>query len=271
MCYTCGCKLPYDNHGDNHNLIEGHFHDAGETEAIGNAGRVAAKENVLEMLRLQKVSGQLDSPRQNFAVNAAAPITPGFEELGEVLAVEEAAVAKTIQDWPQPSQEAAQIVMDTYGPPDEVAESVLIWHRPGPWKRIIAYREFDQHDFPAPHTDSIESFIEQSVPINKLGSVVEFDGSIIYSHTSGELSARCHDEQANFLALNLAHDLIKGNKDINAARDYYAKEFLDYRRKKPTPYMKGLKFMPSGGPDKGERNISDDELQQAIQEGESKQ
>jgi hypothetical protein len=49
--------------------------------------------------------------------------------------------------------------------------------------------------------------------------------------------ARCHDEQANFLALNLMNDIVKGQKSVEEARRYYSKEFLDYRRKKPTPYM----------------------------------
>ncbi|MDQ3477432.1 MAG: hypothetical protein M3492_14190 [Actinomycetota bacterium] len=31
--------------------------------------------------------------------------------------------------------------------------------------------------------------------------LAEFDGSVIVERTAGEVSARCHDEQANFLAL----------------------------------------------------------------------
>ena len=79
--------------------------------------------------------------------------------------------------------------------------------------------------------------------------LAEFDGSVVVERTAGEVSARCHDEQANVLALNLMHDLVTGAKSPQEARDYYAKEFADYRRKKPTPYMDGLCFTPgSGGP-----------------------
>jgi hypothetical protein len=43
---------------------------------------------------------------------------------------------------------------------------------------------------------------------------------------------RCHDEEANFLALNLMHDIVTDSKTVQEARKYYAKEFVDYRCKK---------------------------------------
>src|SRR3546814_9675529 len=61
-------------------------------------------------------------------------------------------------------------------------------------------------------------------------------------HDALPISARCHDEEANFLALNLMHDIVTGAKTVAEARAYYGKEFLDYRRKKPTPYMERLRF-----------------------------
>ncbi|MGH2381269.1 MAG: hypothetical protein ACRDG7_08620, partial [Candidatus Limnocylindria bacterium] len=100
--------------------------------------------------------------------------------------------------------------------------------------------------------------------------LAEFDGSVICERTAGEVSARCHDEQANFLALNLMHDIVTDAKTVQAARDYYAKEFADYRRKKPTPYMDGLKFrVPAGQQaDPDERVLSDADLEAAKREGE---
>src|SRR5690349_23901745 len=74
--------------------------------------------------------------------------------------------------------------------------------------------------------------------------LAKFDGSIVVERTAGEVSARCHDEQANFLALNLMHDIVTEAKTAQEARNYYAKEFADYRRKKATPYMERLHFAP---------------------------
>jgi hypothetical protein len=172
--------------------------------------------------------------------------------------------------WPEEAREAAQLVIDKYGDPDEATESLLVWNGPGPWKRIIAYRDVDSHNFPAPHNDSVESFLQHEVPSEKASGIVEFDGSVVVNRTRGELSARCHDEEANFLALNLTHDIIEGKKSVQEAREYYAHEFLGYRKKEPTPYMEGLRFEPNEGRDPDERLLSDDQLQEAIDAGKAK-
>jgi hypothetical protein len=176
-----------------------------------------------------------------------------------------------IEGWPEESREAAQLVIDTYGKPDEATDSVLIWNKRGPWKRVVAYRDFDSHNFPAPHNDSVESFLQHSVPTEKISDLAEFDGSVVVNRTRGELSARCHDEEANCLALNLAHDIIAGEKTVQKARDYYAHEFLAYRKKEPTPYMEGLRFEPNGGRDDDERVLSDEQLQEAEEAGKTRQ
>jgi len=176
-----------------------------------------------------------------------------------------------IRRWPEESREAAQLVIGKYGEPDEVTDSELIWHHRGRWKRLVASRTFHQHDFPAPHIDAVESVIDYRVPAAKVTLLAEFDGSIIVERTAGEVSARCHDEEANFLALNLMHDIVKGAKTVEEARAYYAKEFADYRRKKPTPYMERLQFASANGEtgDPDIRILSDAELKSAAEEGES--
>ncbi|YCI06361.1 hypothetical protein M1D34_30635 (plasmid) [Ensifer sp. D2-11] len=152
-------------------------------------------------------------------------------------------ISKHVESWPQESREAAQLVIEQYGP-DEVTATQLVWHRPGPWKRIVATKVFYNHNFPAPHHDSVESVIDYRVPPERFSDLAAFDGSVIVERTAGEVSARCHDEQANFLALNLMHDIVTGARSVEEARAYYAKEFGDYRRKRPTPYMEKLRFAP---------------------------
>ena len=178
-----------------------------------------------------------------------------------------------MQDWPKESREAAQLVIDKYGEPSEASESELIWHRPGPWKRMVATKAFYKHDFPTPHIDAVESVIDYRVPPEKVRAVAEFDGSVIVERTAGEVSARCHDEEANFLALNLMHDIVTGRRSVSEARRHYAREFLDYRRKQPTPYMQGLKFTADvgGTADPDRRMLSEFDLKQAEQEGRRRQ
>lgn len=66
MCYTCGCKLPYENHGDPANLVESDLDESGQTEAIDDAGIRAAKLNMLQLIMLQQESGELEKPRQDY-------------------------------------------------------------------------------------------------------------------------------------------------------------------------------------------------------------
>jgi hypothetical protein len=176
-----------------------------------------------------------------------------------------------MSEWPEEAREAAQLVIDQYGEPAETTKSELVWHRVGPWKRVVAQKAFWAHDFPAPHTDSVATFIDYKVPPEMFSPLARFDGSVMVERTTGEVSARCHDEQANNLALNLMHDLVTGAKTVDEARYHYAKEFLDALRKQPTPYMDKLHFQPgdSTAADPDERLLSDQELEQAAKAGES--
>jgi hypothetical protein len=177
--------------------------------------------------------------------------------------------AEHMKSWPEESREAAQLVIDAHGEPSEATDSQLVWFAAGPWKRIVATKAFFQHDFPVPHIDAVESVIDYRVPPEKFAELARFDGSVIAERTAGEVSARCHDEQANLLALNLMHDIVTGAKTADEARAYYAKEFADYRRKKPTPYMEKLRFAPGRDTaDPDVRVLSDDDLARAKKEGE---
>lgn len=68
------------------------------------------------------------------------------------------------------------------------------------------------------------------------------------------------------------HEIVTGEKTVEQARNYYAKEFADVRRGKPAPYMEGLRFAPGDGKtaDPDTRILSDDDLNQAASEGKQK-
>jgi hypothetical protein len=66
MCYTCGCKLPYEDHGDPDNIIEDDLRKAGRTETIKRAGVKQAKENFLELIESQKKRGDLENPKKDY-------------------------------------------------------------------------------------------------------------------------------------------------------------------------------------------------------------
>ena len=67
MCYTCGCNLPFESHGDPRNVVEDMFVEAGKTKEIKNAGKTDAKRNMLKLLKKQMDAEQLERPRENYA------------------------------------------------------------------------------------------------------------------------------------------------------------------------------------------------------------
>jgi len=158
-----------------------------------------------------------------------------------------AAVQTLIENWPPMSRKAAEQTLDKYGPPNEAIASRLIWYNNGPWKRTICYRDEVLHNFPAPHTDVIEQFIDYQVPIEKFGELAAFDGSVIVERTKGEVSARCDMEAANILALNLMNDIVTGKCDAEKAREIYSEVTGAYVLNQPAPYAEKLQFeVPSG-------------------------
>ena len=69
------------------------------------------------------------------------------------------------------------------------------------------------------------------------------------------------------------HDIVTGARSVEQARDYYAQEFVDYRRNKPTPYMEKLRFAQAGGgtADPDRRVLSDEDRKQAEEEGKQRE
>ena len=175
-------------------------------------------------------------------------------------------VKEILNRWSRENRKVAQTIVDKYGEPDEMTPSVLIWHDNGPWKATVVTRQETRHVFPMPHTDLVEQFISYKVPPEKASELAQFDGSVMIRRTEGLLSARCHDEEANFLALNLAHDIITGKKNVEQAKQAYVQSMKDYRADKRTPYMEGLQFEPqSDAADPGRQMISKEELKAAGQ------
>ena len=152
-----------------------------------------------------------------------------------------------IASWPEASRMAAMDMIQKYGQPQEVTASMLLWRDNGPWKWTKVTKETIQHDFPMSHPDLLEQAINYRAPIDKYDDLARYDGSVIVERTKGEMSARCDKEGANFLAINLGHDVATGKKTSDEARTYYAaaiKRFVT--TKDMDPYMQKLQFQPQG-------------------------
>lgn len=153
-----------------------------------------------------------------------------------------------IKSWPEASQMAAKEMMNKYGKPNESTPHMLVWHNNGPWKKTIIFNMETKHLFPIDHMDVMEQIIDHSVPTDKLTALGEYDGSVTVYRTDGEISAKCDSEGANFLAINLAHDVLTGKKTVQAARDFYTKTIKEFvLEKKTSPYMTSFQFPASKG------------------------
>ena len=171
---------------------------------------------------------------------------------------------EVLQEWPKDQRNVAQTIVDKYGEPDELTPSVLIWKNNGPWQATVVTKNATKHTFPMPHTDLVEQFVSYDVPPEKFDELAAYDGSVMVRRTEGLMSARCHDEPANILALNLAHDIITDQKSVEEAKEAYVQALKDYRAGKPTPYMEKLHFeqQPDAG-DPGRQMVTWDELEAA--------
>jgi hypothetical protein len=147
-----------------------------------------------------------------------------------------------IASWPPMPQQAARQMMGKYGPPAGVTPDMLVWRDTDPWKQTIVYREEVPHKFPMPHTDLLEQWVDYRVPVGAFTKLAEYDGSVIVERTKGTMSARCDKEEMNFLALNLAHDIITGRRSVEDARQFYAKTAKAFKAGQKDPYTQRLLF-----------------------------
>lgn len=152
-------------------------------------------------------------------------------------------VEDVIKNWPKEPQASAKRLLEYYGPPNEYSESTLTWYdtKDG-WKRSVLSKEEAPHNFPAPHTDFLEQFINYKVPIDRYDDLAAYDGSVIAERTKGELSARCGGTSMNFVAINLAHDVVSGKRTVAQAREEYTRLYKAYQNGEKPPYTQAFQF-----------------------------
>lgn len=147
-----------------------------------------------------------------------------------------------VERWPAAPAEAAEALRARYGEPDEATTERLIWHHNRPWTRTTLLRDEIPHHFPAAHTDFLVQSVPYRVPPERVSDLARFHGSVVVDRTAGELTAHCDSEAMNVLALNLAHELIKGERDVEQAREAFAEEAAMHAVNPPSAYTVRLLF-----------------------------
>ena len=179
------------------------------------------------------------------AIGAMSAAKTAGSQAGEqpTAAVVDARIVEAIvAEWPAMSKQGANEIIGKYGPPNEATDSRLIWYNNGPWKRTICYRDEVPHHFPNPHSDVVESVIDYRVPPEMFSELAKFDGSVVVERTKGEVSARCDMEAANFLAINLMHEIVSGQLTAEQARKVYTETAAAYVVSRSAPLAEAFQF-----------------------------
>lgn len=177
---------------------------------------------------------------------ATGACTTGQTAGGDVVVGRDVVVGSAgavLSAWPAKQRETATLMIAKYGQPTVVGDRMLVWYGTGPFLKTALARDEVPHNFPMPHVDYLTQTVRHRVPADKLDDLHEYDGSVWFHRTRGELSAQCDVEEMNLLALNLAHDVITGKRTAVDARAFYARTAMAFKQgDKSSPYVRGLIF-----------------------------
>ena len=197
-------------------------------------------------------------------------ITMGADKTNDKMAM---MMSPDVSNWPEASKMAVDEITAKYGKPDGVTADELFWLKKGVWKKICVTKMESKHSFPIEHTDMMQTTINYDVPEDKMDDLGKFDGSVTFDRTQGTMSARCDKEGNNFLALNLANDIITGKKTVLSARKAYG-DIVKLKMKGGNPlYMAKLTFTPKSNtadPDKNTTGLTKEEVTKAMDQNKTK-
>ncbi|MDD5658273.1 MAG: hypothetical protein PHF00_13560 [Elusimicrobia bacterium] len=144
---------------------------------------------------------------------------------------------KFISGWPALSRQAARMLIEKYGPPDRTGRDQLAWDRNGQWKRTVVYR------VPTAKDSIIAQTIDHSISTDNVRALEETGLGLRADALRQEITATNSTEERNFLAMNLAHDVLTSSKTPAEAQSFYDKTLELSYSGKYSPYTKRLVFL----------------------------
>lgn len=147
-----------------------------------------------------------------------------------------------IARWPPRSRNAAGLLLEKYGRPDQYDRDTLVWFNNGEWKRTIVHRRVRHADPAVVRTDFVEQTIGYMVPTEKLADLKRFNPRLEASLTAGELTFASESEAKNRLALNLADEIVTGKRGVADARAVYLRTSRLAASGKSSSLLESLQF-----------------------------
>jgi hypothetical protein len=150
--------------------------------------------------------------------------------------------AEIVSRWPARPAAAARAMIGKYGPPARFGEHALLWDAAGPWKKIVVYSNAWPMFTGTPDKGYLEQTIDRQVPARMVSALTRFDRRLRIDEETAELSSRSETEAENFLALNLAEEIISGARTPGEAREFRDRTLELARAGKSSPYLAGFVF-----------------------------
>jgi hypothetical protein len=147
-----------------------------------------------------------------------------------------------IKEWPDYARSTARAMIEKYGEPNRFSDEALVWYNNAPWQKTVVYREAWPHFAGMRDKDYLVQTIAYQVPSEKVDALKRFDMRLDVDQTAGELSSRSESESMNFLALNLADEIINDRRSVEDARDFYQETDELSASGKSSPYLQGFLF-----------------------------
>lgn len=155
---------------------------------------------------------------------------------------------QVLERWTGEPKKTVYLLISKYGLPNEASSRRIIWYNNGPWKRTIVHLDTVPHNFPTPHLDYLAQTVDYKVPIPFFDELAQFDGSLYVDRTAGEATAKCDQEAANFMALNLMHDIVTGRRNVEDARRFAIEIEKRLRLQgQSSPYFERFLFQKQSG------------------------
>ncbi len=142
-------------------------------------------------------------------------------------------LSSVFSTWPRLAQLDARVMLEKYGPPEEVSAMSLTWRAAAPWTRFVVYK-----DEKAP----LEQAVAYRVPPGKVAAVRKFGHGLDVRVAEGVLSVRGDSEAHNLLALNLAGDIADGRMTPAQADHFFIRTLRLEQAGKSSNYTTRLLF-----------------------------
>lgn len=152
-----------------------------------------------------------------------------------------------IAAWPDSSRKLTMALVEKYGIPNRLNEVEAVWYDCGPWRRIVVHRDSWSRILGIREKNYLEQTIRYRVPYDKIASLKRFDKWIDFDEAGGELTSRAENESFNYMAFNLADEIVNGKRSVKEARDFSRRTEELAKAGKSSPYLEGFLFAREAG------------------------